>query len=78
MSVTDSPVDNGVNVAALLEARDTFALLMARTWQRTSWYDLYPQVGRAMISAADEVGGRTLSDIVRDALVFRDIVPAAG
>lgn len=63
---------------ALLEARDTFAVLMARTWQRTSWYDLYPQVGRAMIAAADEVGGRTLSDIVRDALVFRDIVPAAG
>jgi hypothetical protein len=63
---------------ALLEARDAFATLLARTWERMSPYDLYPHVARTMIQVADELGGRALRSIVRESFVFRDINPAVG
>jgi hypothetical protein len=61
---------------ALLEARDAFATLLARTWERLSPYDLYAQVARTMIDVGEELGGRRLASTVREAFVFRDILPA--
>jgi hypothetical protein len=63
---------------ALLEARDIFATLLVRTWQRMTPYDLFPQVARTMIQVGDELGGRALRGIVRESFAFRDIVPAVG
>ena len=63
---------------ALLEARDVFATLLVRTWERMTPYDLFPQVARTMILVGDELGGRALRGIVRESFAFRDIVPAVG
>jgi len=63
---------------ALLEGRDAVATLLARTWERSSPYDLFPHVARTMIQVAAELGGRSLAQIVRDAFAFRHIMPAAG
>ena len=61
---------------ALIEARDRFGFLLARAWRRTSPYDLYPTVARTLVEVGAEMGGRPLARTVRDALRFRDIVPA--
>jgi hypothetical protein len=63
---------------SLLEARDAFATLLARTWERTSVHDLYPELARTMIEVGGELGGRSLATIVRESLAFRDIEPAVG
>ena len=63
---------------ALLEARDVFATLLVRTWERMTPYDLFPQVARTMIQVGAELGGRVLRGIVRESFAFRDIVPAVG
>jgi hypothetical protein len=60
---------------ALLEARDRFGALLARTWQRSSRYDLYPTVAATMIAAGRELGGERLARTVSGALAFRDIKP---
>jgi hypothetical protein len=60
---------------ALLEARDRFGALLARTWQRSSRHDLYPTVAATMIAAGRELGGERLARTVRGALAFRDINP---
>jgi hypothetical protein len=63
---------------ALIEARDVFATLLARTWTRTSVHDLFPQVARTMIAVGREMGGARLAGIVRECLAFRDIAPDPG
>ena len=61
---------------ALIEARDRFAMLLARAWQRTETFDLYPRVARTMISVGREIGGNGLARTVRDCLSARHIAPA--
>jgi len=60
---------------ALVEARDRFGQLLARTWQRMSRYDLYPTVAATMIAVGRELGGARLAATVRESLAFRDIDP---
>jgi hypothetical protein len=60
---------------ALIDARDRFGTLLARTWQRTSPHDLYPTVAATMIAAGRELGGERLARTVRESLAFRDIAP---
>jgi hypothetical protein len=60
---------------ALLEARDQFGTLVARSWQRTSPHDLYPTVAATMIGVGRELGGDRLARTVRESLAFRDIKP---
>lgn len=65
--------------AALLSARDEFAKLLARTWAKTSMYDLtYPRVIDDMIAADQELHrGRNIA-IIRDSFYWREILPKKG
>ena len=69
----------GAFEAALLSARDEFAKLLARTWARTSMYDLtYPRVIDEMIAADLELHrGRNIA-IIRDSFYWREILPKKG
>jgi hypothetical protein len=61
---------------ALIEARDRFGVLLARSWQRTSPHDLYPAVAATVIAVGRELGGARLARTVRESLAFRDIRPS--
>jgi hypothetical protein len=62
-------------VDALIESRDRFGTLLARSWQRTSCHDLYPTVAATLIDVGRELGGTRLARTVRESLAFRDITP---
>lgn len=60
---------------ALLDARDRYGILLARTWQRMSMHDLYANVAATMIDVALDMGGDRLADTVFEAFALRDILP---
>lgn len=65
--------------AALLEARDAFARLMARAWDKTSKDDLYfSGVVRNMIDADQELNGGKFGGIIRDAFAWREITTSVA
>jgi hypothetical protein len=62
--------------AALVEARDYFGRLLARTWDRTALRGLtYPKVVRNMLAADMELGGGRARDIIRGSFQWREILP---
>jgi hypothetical protein len=61
---------------ALLEARDQFGMLLARTWRQLSMHDLYPNVAASMIAVALQMGGDRMADTVFEAFALRDILPS--
>lgn len=61
---------------ALLDARDEFARLLAKTWKKTSMQDLeYPRVVENMLDAELELYGGAYRLILLEAFELRDIVP---
>ena len=63
---------------ALLEARDTFAGVVAQTWRRMSPYDGYPEALATMLAIAREQHGPRTERIIRDAFAWRRIQPGTS
>jgi hypothetical protein len=63
---------------ALLQARDTFARVLAQTWRRLSPYDAYPETLTAMLATARSLYGAGTARVVREAFAWRGILPGAS
>jgi hypothetical protein len=64
--------------AALLEARDTFADILAHAWRRMSPYDGYPEALAALLAVARERHGAGVARIFREAFAWRGIAPGVS
>jgi hypothetical protein len=61
---------------ALVQARDYFGRLLARTWDKTSLRSLsYPRVAANMIAADVELSGGRYGDVIRECFEWREILP---
>ncbi len=61
---------------ALLEARDYFGRLLARTLDRTTMHDpSYPTIVANMLEADSELSGGEYRQVIRDSFLWREILP---
>jgi len=64
--------------AGLLSARDDFAKLLVRTWEKTSMHDFdYQRVVKNMMDAAVELKRTPYASIIHDSFVRRKILPSS-
>jgi hypothetical protein len=60
---------------ALLEARDTFARVLAQAWRRMTPYDSYPETLAAVLQTARTLYGAGAARVIREAFEWRGIRP---